>query len=283
MSVEYDQYLAEHIGNVDVGLHWMMDNLPLNQIQTDAILDALLTAHDESKFSKEEYEAYDKYFYGENKSYEVCRAFDQAWLHHQKCNPHHWQYWVLINDDPDDETLTQLKTLPMPLNFIFEMIADWWTFSWRNGNLFEIFTWYGNHKDRMMLHFDTRMIVEDILQKMWKVLVMTEVRRGKDRDELERQYISYWLEEPVEPLEHSDEKDDEDLYGIPELKKFPMPDKKHVRSAIRFFNYVDPKHEKELAEAILEKAEEFELDLEKDISVGDENRFRKYLKKEDSK
>ena len=282
MSVEYDQYLAEHIGNVDVGLHWMMDNLPLNQIQTDAILDALLTAHDESKFSKEEYEAYDKYFYGGDKSYEVCRAFDQAWLHHQKCNPHHWQYWVLINDDPDDETLTQLKTLPMPLNFIFEMIADWWTFSWRNGNLFEIFSWYGNHRDRMMLHFDTRMIVEDILQKMWKVLVMTEVRRGKDRDELERQYISYWLEEPVEPLEHSDEEDDSDLYGVPELKKFPMPDKKHVRSAIRFFNYVDQKHEQELAEAILEKAEEFGLDLEKDISVGDENRFRKYLKKEDS-
>ena len=304
MSVEYDQYLAEHIGNVDAGLHWMMDNLPLNQTQTNAIMDALLTAHDESKFSPEEYEAYDKYFYGGDKSYEVCRAFDQAWLHHQKCNPHHWQYWVLINDDPDDETLTQLKTLPMPLNFIFEMIADWWTFSWRNGNLFEIFSWYGNHRDRMMLHFDTRMIVEDILQKMWKVLVMTEVRRGKDRDELERQYISYWLEEPVEPLfneselldimdtdasklyandlKHSDEEDDEDLYGVPELKKFPMPDKKHVKSAIRFFNYVDPKHEQELAKAILEKAEEFGLDLEKDISVGDENRFRKYLKKEES-
>ena len=84
-------------------------------------------------------------------------------------------------------------------------------------------------------------------------------------------------------VEHSDTEDDEDLYGVPELKKFPMPDKKHVKSAIRFFNYVDPKHEQELAEAILEKAEEFGLDLKKDISVGDENRFQKYLKKEDSK
>ena len=80
-------------------------------------------------------------------------------------------------------------------------------------------------------------------------------------------------------LSHGETEDDEDLYGIPKLKKFPMPDKKHVRSAIRFFNYVDPKHEKELAEAILEKAEEFGLDLNNDISVGDENRFKKYLPK----
>jgi RimJ/RimL family protein N-acetyltransferase len=85
------------------------------------------------------------------------------------------------------------------------------------------------------------------------------------------------------PIKHSDTEDsDEGLYGIPEIKKYPMPDKKHVKSAIRFFNYVDPKYEKELAEAIIEKAEEFGLDLENDISVGDENRFQKYLKKEDA-
>jgi hypothetical protein len=84
-------------------------------------------------------------------------------------------------------------------------------------------------------------------------------------------------------ISHSDTKDsDEGLYGIPELKKYPMPDKRHVKSAIRFFNYVDPKYEKELAEAILEKAEEFDLDLEEDMTVGDDNRFKKYLKKEES-
>ena len=86
-------------------------------------------------------------------------------------------------------------------------------------------------------------------------------------------------------LSHGDLEEDEDLYGIPELKKFPMPDKEHVKSAIRFFNYVDPKHEKELAEAILEKAEEFGLIFGEDIEVGEDNRFKKYLpeeKEEDS-
>ena len=84
-------------------------------------------------------------------------------------------------------------------------------------------------------------------------------------------------------LEHSglsDDEDDKHRYGIPSLKKFPMPDKRHVKSAIRFFNYVDPKHEKELATAILSRIEEFGLVLGEDITVGDDNRFKKYLSEE---
>jgi hypothetical protein len=53
-----------------------------------------------------------------------------------------------------------------------------------------------------------------------------------------------------------------------------------VKSAIRFFNYVDPKHEKELATAILSRIEEFGLVLGEDITVGDDNRFKKYLPEE---
>ena len=39
-------------------------------------------------------------------------------------------------------------------------------------------------------------------------------------------------------------------FGIPELKKYPMPDKEHVLAAIRMFNHVDKEHEKELANNI---------------------------------
>ena len=65
-------------------------------------------------------------------------------------------------------------------------------------------------------------------------------------------------------------------YGIPELKKFPMPDADHVRSAIRFFNYVTPKYERELAAAILRRMKEYGLDFT-DISVSPVNRFYKYI------
>ena len=277
MSVEYNDYLNEHIANVTKGLQWMLDNLHLNSEETEAINTALLTSRDQSKYDKEEYEAYDAFFYGDNQSYAVRGNFDRAWLRHIHKNPHHWQYWVLLEDDP--ETGVPYKALPIPLNFIFEMIADWWSFSWKSNNLFEIFSWYGEHRHKQYINPASRMIVEDILKKMWNILVLTEVRRGKERDELEKQYISYWLE-PV--IEHSDiSEDDEDKkYGIPEIKKFPMPDADHVKSAIRFFNYVDPKYEKELAEAILDRMKEYGMVLGEDISVGDQNRFKKYIPEE---
>ena len=65
-------------------------------------------------------------------------------------------------------------------------------------------------------------------------------------------------------------------YGLPEQKKYPMPDEKHVLSAIRFFNYVNPKDEEKLAKAILARIEEYGMDFD-DFGVGEENRFRKYV------
>lgn len=65
-------------------------------------------------------------------------------------------------------------------------------------------------------------------------------------------------------------------YGVPEQKKFPLPDADHVRSAIRFFNYVEPRYEKELANAILKRMKEYGLTFD-DFTVGEENRFSKYV------
>ena len=80
-------------------------------------------------------------------------------------------------------------------------------------------------------------------------------------------------------IEHDDLKEDPHKYGIPEQKKFPMPDADHVRSAIKFFNYVTPKYEKQLAKAILDRMDEYGLTFD-DFGVGDENRFKKYIPKE---
>ena len=53
-----------------------------------------------------------------------------------------------------------------------------------------------------------------------------------------------------------------------------------MRSAIRFFNYVDPKYERELADAILERMKEYNMSFE-DFGVGDENKFKKYIPKKE--
>lgn len=123
-----------------------------------------IAVHDESKFSNEEYDAYDKYFYGGNRSYEVRNDFDKAWLHHIHNNPHHWQHWVLLRDDGD------IEALDMPMYYIIEMICDWWSFSWNDGDLFEIFTWYGENKDIIKLSTWTKITVENILDMMKTIL-----------------------------------------------------------------------------------------------------------------
>lgn len=274
MSLKYNEYLTEHIANVKKGLIWFEQNLP--NIDPIDISTALYEAelHDASKNSPEEYSAYDDYFYGGNKTAKVKEAFDYAWLHHIHNNPHHWQYWVLINDDASEGT----RALEMPLEYVYEMIADWWSFSWKKGNLMEIFDWYDDHKNRIIFHKNTKKVVETILDNIKAVLKMQQHKEQpsalEDEDETVEQVK---LCEDYDVLDHSDLKDDkEKKFGVPEEHKFPLPDADHVRSAIRFFNYVDPKYEKELADAILKRMDEYGLSFE-DFGVGDENRFKKYI------
>ena len=161
MSKEYDEYLYLHKSNVAAAYTWMRNCLPASIMQ-DVVdyRNQICDLHDASKTTLAEYNAYDLYFYGGNKSAKVVEDFKFAWLHHIHNNPHHWQYWVLHNDDGP------VECLPMPDNYILEMICDWWAFSWSKGDLEEIFSWYDEHKENIMLHPDTREKVEQILSFM---------------------------------------------------------------------------------------------------------------------
>lgn len=63
-------------------------------------------------------------------------------------------------------------------------------------------------------------------------------------------------------------------FGIPSLRKFPLHDKEHVIQAIRFFNTVDRKHEKELAYNIIKAMRKYNIEFS---TVGDRNRLQSYL------
>lgn len=172
MSLQYDAYLKEHVDNVYNGYLWILAHA------TDKQLDELLPGirwemlmgqiktHDWSKKSEEEYSAYDGYFYGASRTAEVKKAFDQAWLHHIHNNPHHWQYWVLMDDDPEDSYEYgdgRYKPLDIPNEYIIEMICDWWSFSWKAGDLREIFNWWDEHENKVVLTDLTRKKVEGLL------------------------------------------------------------------------------------------------------------------------
>ena len=162
MSVQYDEYLENHKSNVKKAFTWMAKNLPeILDVVHDDLEWQICFGHDASKYKKDEYEAYDAYFYGGNRSYQVMYNFRKAFNIHIHRNPHHWQHWVLLHDDDKNETI-----LDMPDNYIIEMICDWWSFSWTKGDLNEIFTWYEEHKNYIKLSESTRHNVEFILNKM---------------------------------------------------------------------------------------------------------------------
>lgn len=178
-NAQYNEYLENHIKGVYNAYKWLRDNIPDSITIPDSEqyygdLDDIILSHDNSKYGigefetdyyslGDEYNPYSEYFYGE-KTDAVKNKFDYAWLHHIHNNPHHWQYWMLQNDEDG------FKLLDIPTTFIIEMICDWWSFSWNKGDLHEIFNWYESHKSKIMISENSRNTVEKILSDMKKVL-----------------------------------------------------------------------------------------------------------------
>ena len=162
MSVQYDQYLENHKANVRKAYEWIKKNVPEILTNPTGEYDyewQICFGHDDSKTDLDEYRAYDAYFYGGNRSYGVVNDFKKAFLRHIRKNPHHWQHWVLIHDEPNEP----MEAVDMPYNYIMEMICDWWSFSWAKGDLYEIFKWYDEHKNYMILDDYTREMIKRIL------------------------------------------------------------------------------------------------------------------------
>lgn len=84
-------------------------------------------------------------------------AFDKAWLYHQHRNPHHWQHWLLREDDGD------MKALPMPEPLVREMVADWMGAGRAITGRWEVASWYATNEHKIVLHPDTRALVDDLI------------------------------------------------------------------------------------------------------------------------
>lgn len=192
MSKAYDEYLKNHIEAVHTAARWIFKHCGEDNVKEilPGVKNGKMTtgAHDTSKYSKEEYQAYDDYFYGpdgikrnEGPSEKVERNFQYAWLHHIHNNPHHWQHWILKNDDPDEGQVA----LEMPDCFILEMIADWWSFSWRKGNLWELWNWWSDHSDYIKLGPETRKKVIKMLDIMNQALIEDDTAWDEWKKKLE--------------------------------------------------------------------------------------------------
>ena len=184
MSKAYDTYLRDHINSVTTAAAWIFKNCDgkrLAEILPDAVKEnegsgrfPSFSNHDASKYSAEEYDAYDGYFYGPNginnrdgAREDIERAFQYAWLHHIHNNPHHWQHWILHNDDMDEG----IVVLDMPDRYILEMICDWWSFSWRKGNLWSMWDWLSSSDGYIELSEKTNEKVSAVLELIREALL----------------------------------------------------------------------------------------------------------------
>ncbi len=113
----------------------------------------LAALHDNSKFRPSEWFSYVNSFYGGERTPAIREAFDTAWLFHQKRNKHHWQFWLLVQDEEE------AKVLPMPDRYRREMLADWIGVGRALGTS-GVTDWYAANKHKMQLHAETRAWIE---------------------------------------------------------------------------------------------------------------------------
>lgn len=119
--------------------------------------------HDWSKFLPDEFIPYAKFFYGGDKRKDQFYTPDQgtdefnyAWLKHQQRNPHHWQHWLLREDDGGD------FPMKIPYKYAVEMYCDWLGAGRMFGKL-DSKEWYEKNKEKIIIHPTTRKLVEGFI------------------------------------------------------------------------------------------------------------------------
>jgi len=132
--------------------------------------------HDLSKFFPDEFLSYTEFFYGKDskqKSREsryqnindAPRYFQRAWQKHLMRNKHHWQNWINIQDEGT------MAVLEMPKKFAEEMVCDWIgagrAQGYYNKNIpkEEVKKWYIKNNNKLILHPNTRIIIENIINQ----------------------------------------------------------------------------------------------------------------------
>lgn len=156
-EAEYRSYIDNHIKNVSVAWEKLQPLLKGKYFVDDAqwfSIEFLIKMHDLSKYGVDEFDGYRRYFFPSDGEHYDSYRFNLAWNHHQKENPHHWEYWCMIRN-------TEVVPLDIPEEYIFEMLCDWTAMSIRFGDTPSEF--YRNNKTQMIFTDETRTLVEELL------------------------------------------------------------------------------------------------------------------------
>ncbi|MEG2233387.1 MAG: DUF5662 family protein [Oscillospiraceae bacterium] len=125
--------------------------------------------HDMSKYSPVEFWAGAKYYQGNqspNNMERRERGYSAAWLHHKGKNKHHLEYWI----DYSPFVPHELCGMEMPVRYVAEMVCDRIaaskTYNPENYKDEYPYTYYSNSRDHLMLHPNTRALLEQLLMML---------------------------------------------------------------------------------------------------------------------
>lgn len=142
-----------------------------------------LIIHDWSKLLPSEWFAYVDYFYRPDRrnaatmdafaTYGIVEVapfgvlvedrFNVAWLHHQKRNKHHWQYWTWLNDDGGGVCMAAI-----PEKYIREMVADWAGAGRAIQGKWCVKEWFDKNRDIMKVRDEMFPFIESLVAKFDK-------------------------------------------------------------------------------------------------------------------
>ena len=134
----------------------------------------ILKRHDESKFSRQEFMPYAYYFFNKDGTprdsapdvpfeeipgtdIQIEYNFTLAWKHHLQHNDHHWQHWILRNDNGKTDIL------PMPYIYIHEMVADWMGASMAYTKSWDMTGWLNYNLHNLIVHPETARVLHNFL------------------------------------------------------------------------------------------------------------------------
>lgn len=158
----YTEYINNHRQNVQKAWSLMKSNPDcielitknLNTTKESAIdlIDMLITNHDLSKYSVEEFIPYRKEFYpvSPEEKEENKDNFDAAWKHHYHNNLHHWNWWY------ESGNIDNMK-----LSYVVEMICDWEAMGYKFGNNSK--QYYDQNKHKIYLGDQQRLFAEELM------------------------------------------------------------------------------------------------------------------------
>lgn len=142
-----------------------------------------LLIHDYSKFMPCEAPHYGRQFYGDKSD---PLGFTYAWNHHQKNNPHHWEYWI-PETGHNRGGYGDHEPLPMPDHFVREMCADWLgasrAYEGKFPKGFDDWSWLTKNFNTLRLHKDTRQAVLRILTRVFQAkIIPLELLIGPEKE-----------------------------------------------------------------------------------------------------